>query len=98
MPHGERDNPAILASARRRSRAPTMQGIVTGRPFAGALRPTPVPRAMWIVELALKRPYTFIVMGIMILLATPWVLLTMPTDILPSIDIPVISIIWNYNG
>ena len=53
---------------------------------------------MWIVELALKRPYTFIVMGIMILLATPWVLLTMPTDILPSIDIPVISIIWNYNG
>jgi multidrug efflux pump subunit AcrB len=53
---------------------------------------------MWIVNLALKRPYTFIVMAIMILLATPFVLITTPTDILPSIDIPVISIIWNYNG
>jgi multidrug efflux pump subunit AcrB len=53
---------------------------------------------MWIVNLALKRPYTFIVMAIMILLATPFALMTTPTDILPSIDIPVISIIWNYNG
>jgi multidrug efflux pump subunit AcrB len=53
---------------------------------------------MWIVNLALKRPYTFIVMALMILLATPVALLSTPTDILPSIDIPVISIIWNYNG
>ena len=53
---------------------------------------------MWIVSIALKRPYTFIVMALMIVLATPYVLLTMATDILPEINIPVISIIWNYNG
>lgn len=53
---------------------------------------------MWIVNLALKRPYTFIVMAIMILLATPFALMTMATDVLPSINIPVISIIWNYTG
>ncbi len=53
---------------------------------------------MWIVDLALRRPYTFIVMAIMILLATPLALMRTPTDVLPSIDIPVISVIWNYNG
>ncbi|MDR5752752.1 MULTISPECIES: efflux RND transporter permease subunit [unclassified Caballeronia] len=53
---------------------------------------------MWIVNVALKRPYTFIVMAIMILLATPFVLLTTPVDVLPDIDIPVVSIIWNYTG
>ena len=53
---------------------------------------------MWIVSVALKRPYTFLVMAFAILLATPYVLLTMPTDILPEINIPVISIIWNYSG
>ncbi|SDR55521.1 RND family efflux transporter, MFP subunit [Paraburkholderia fungorum] len=53
---------------------------------------------MWIVKLALTRPHTFIVMAIGILLATPFVLLTMPTDVFPSIDIPVISIIWSYSG
>ncbi|MFC5474511.1 efflux RND transporter permease subunit [Paraherbaspirillum soli] len=53
---------------------------------------------MWIVKHALKRPYTFIVMALMILLAAPFALRTMPTDVLPEIDIPVISIIWTYNG
>ncbi|KXU87359.1 RND transporter [Caballeronia megalochromosomata] len=53
---------------------------------------------MWIVNVALKRPYTFIVMAIMILLATPFVLMTTPVDVLPEIDIPVVSIIWNYTG
>lgn len=50
------------------------------------------------VQLALKRPYTFIVMAMLILLATPFALLRMPTDILPEIDIPVISVIWTYTG
>ena len=50
------------------------------------------------VELALKRPYTFIVMAMMIVLATPFALLNMPTDIFPEINIPVVSVIWNYNG
>ncbi|MDR5802191.1 MULTISPECIES: efflux RND transporter permease subunit [unclassified Caballeronia] len=53
---------------------------------------------MWIVNVALKRPYTFIVMAIMILLATPFVILTTPVDVLPEINIPVVSIIWTYTG
>ncbi len=53
---------------------------------------------MWIVNVALRRPYTFIVMALLIFLATPIVLLRMETDIFPEINIPVISIIWNYNG
>ena len=53
---------------------------------------------MWIVELALRRPYTFLVMALLILLATPLVLLKMSTDIFPEINIPVISIVWTYTG
>jgi multidrug efflux pump subunit AcrB len=53
---------------------------------------------MWIVETALRRPYTFIVMALLILLATPFALRTTPTDIFPEIRIPVVSIIWTYNG
>jgi len=50
------------------------------------------------VQLALRRPYTFIVMAMLIVLATPFALLNMATDIFPEINIPVISVIWNYNG
>jgi CzcA family heavy metal efflux pump len=50
------------------------------------------------VQLALRRPYTFIVMALLIILATPFALMRMATDIFPEINIPVISIIWNYNG
>ncbi len=53
---------------------------------------------MWIVQVALRRPYTFLVMALLILLATPLVLLKMPTDIFPEINIPVISIVWTYGG
>src|SRR4051794_4995102 len=53
---------------------------------------------MSLVSLALRRPYTFIVMAMLIVLATPLVLRNMATDIFPEINIPVISIIWNYNG
>ena len=53
---------------------------------------------MSIVQLALRRPYTFIVMAMLIVLATPFALLNMATDIFPEINIPVISIVWNYNG
>ena len=53
---------------------------------------------MSMVQLALRRPYTFIVMAILIVLATPLALLNMATDIFPEINIPVVSIIWNYNG
>jgi len=53
---------------------------------------------MWIVKLALRRPYTFIVMALLILLSTPLVLMRMATDIFPEINIPVVSVIWNYTG
>jgi multidrug efflux pump subunit AcrB len=53
---------------------------------------------MWIVRLALRRPYTFVVMSILILIMGGLAIIRTPTDIFPNIDIPVVSIIWNYNG
>jgi multidrug efflux pump subunit AcrB len=53
---------------------------------------------MWIVRLALNRPYTFIVLAILILIAAPVVILRTPTDIFPNINIPVVSIAWQYTG
>ncbi len=53
---------------------------------------------MWIVRLALQRPYTFIVMALLILILTPVVILRTAVDILPEINIPVISIIWQFTG
>src|SRR5258706_262196 len=53
---------------------------------------------MWIVKLALKRPYTFVVLAILIFIFGGLAIVSTPTDIFPNIDIPVVSIIWNYNG
>ncbi|MBU9257486.1 efflux RND transporter permease subunit [Burkholderia multivorans] len=53
---------------------------------------------MWIVRLALRRPYTFVALALLIFIAGPLALLRTPTDIFPSIDIPVVSIVWSYNG
>jgi multidrug efflux pump subunit AcrB len=53
---------------------------------------------MWAVRLALNRPYTFLVLALLILLISPIVILRTPTDIFPNINIPVISAIWTYNG
>ena len=53
---------------------------------------------MWIVRTALEKPYTFIVMAILILLSTPLAVMKSPVDVLPEINIPVISVIWSYNG
>lgn len=53
---------------------------------------------MWIVRLALRRPYTFVVMAILILVMGVLAILRTPTDIFPDINIPVVSIIWNYSG
>ena len=53
---------------------------------------------MWIVKLALRRPYTFVVMAILILVMGVISIVRTPVDIFPSINIPVVSIIWNYNG
>jgi multidrug efflux pump subunit AcrB len=53
---------------------------------------------MWIVRTALEKPYTFIVMALLILITTPLAVMRTPVDVLPEINIPVISVIWNYNG
>src|SRR6266699_5923630 len=53
---------------------------------------------MWIVRIALSRPYTFIVLALLILLVSPLVILRTPTDIFPNINIPVLATIWNYTG
>ncbi len=53
---------------------------------------------MWIVKVALNRPYTFIVLAILILIAAPVVIMRTPTDIFPNINIPVVSIAWQYTG
>lgn len=53
---------------------------------------------MWIVRLALRRPYTFVVMAMLITIMGVVSILRMPTDILPEIDIPVVAVVWNYQG
>src|SRR5919201_6190965 len=53
---------------------------------------------MWIVRVALNRPYTFIVLALLILLASPVVILRTPRDIFPNINIPVIAVAWQFTG
>src|SRR3954467_9553260 len=53
---------------------------------------------MWLVRIALQRPYTFIVMAMLIVIIGAVSLTRMPTDIFPDIDIPVITVVWNYTG
>src|SRR6266403_997423 len=53
---------------------------------------------MWIVRVALDRPYTFIVLAVLILVLSPVMILRTPTDIFPNIDIPVIAVAWQFTG
>ncbi len=53
---------------------------------------------MWIVRLALRRPYTFVVASILLLILGPVAILRTPTDIFPNINIPVVSVLWSYTG
>ena len=53
---------------------------------------------MWIVRVALDRPYTFIVLALLILILSPVVILRTPTDIFPNINIPVIAVAWQFTG
>jgi multidrug efflux pump subunit AcrB len=53
---------------------------------------------MWIVRLALRRPYTFVVMSLLLFFLGPVVILRTPVDIFPNINIPVVSVVWNYAG
>jgi multidrug efflux pump subunit AcrB len=53
---------------------------------------------MWIVQLALRRPYTFVVMAILIVILGTVTIARTPTDVFPVIDVPVVSVIWSYSG
>jgi CzcA family heavy metal efflux pump len=53
---------------------------------------------MWIVRLALRRPYTFVVLSLLLFIVGPIVMLRTPVDIFPNIDIPVVSVVWQYAG
>ncbi len=53
---------------------------------------------MWLVRIALRRPYTFVVMSMLIVILGVITIVRMPTDIFPDIDIPVITVVWNYGG
>jgi multidrug efflux pump subunit AcrB len=53
---------------------------------------------MWIVQLALRRPYTFVVLALLLLIIGPLTIMRTPVDIFPNINIPVVSVIWRYNG
>jgi len=53
---------------------------------------------MWIVQLALRRPYTFVVVSLLIAILGVSAIITMPVDIFPYIDIPVVSVVWQYTG
>ena len=53
---------------------------------------------MWIVRIALDRPYTFAVLALLILILSPLIILETPTDIFPNINIPVVAVVWTYTG
>ena len=53
---------------------------------------------MWIVKLALRRPYTFVVMAVLIAVLGGISIVSMPQDVFPYIDIPVVSVVWGYTG
>src|SRR5215472_18257776 len=53
---------------------------------------------MWIVRLALRRPYTFVVVSMLMAILGVSAIITMPVDIFPYIDIPVVSVVWSYAG
>jgi multidrug efflux pump subunit AcrB len=55
-------------------------------------------KSMWIVRLALRRPYTFVVMAVLIAILGGTAIVTMPVDIFPYIDIPIVSVVWPYYG
>src|SRR5580698_547170 len=61
-------------------------------------RHTKGTNSMWIIKVALDRPYTFIVLALLILIIAPVVIFRTPTDIFPNINIPVISVAWTYTG
>ena len=78
----------IQAQSRRKTLLPRLRLLL---PFRRRL-------LMWIVKIALRRPYTFIVLALLLVIIGPLMILRTPVDIFPNIDIPVISVVWSYSG
>jgi multidrug efflux pump subunit AcrB len=53
---------------------------------------------MWIVRVALARPYTFVVLALLVFIVSPVVILRTPTDVFPNVDIPVVAVAWQFTG
>src|SRR5215204_5976551 len=68
------------------------------RSLDSALNGGTLVRSMWLIRTALRRPYTFVVMALLIAIGGVASIRKTPTDIFPSIDIPVLTVIWNYGG
>ncbi|XXR81091.1 efflux RND transporter permease subunit [Sorangium sp. So ce394] len=75
-----------------------MRSLPSGGPVRGALEGDGNSPPMWLVRIALQRTYTFIVMSMLIVILGVFTITRMPTDIFPDIDIPVLSVIFNYGG
>jgi multidrug efflux pump subunit AcrB len=92
LPAGDTSRRAWNRSPRaRRRRAHYYTGLIVDAALGGA-------NAVWLVRIALRRPYTFIVLALAIIIVSPIVILRTPVDIFPNINIPVISVAWTYTG
>src|SRR5579864_5025978 len=86
---------ALVAQAGRRPGTP-LAGVVTNPQHPS--RYTCYRPVMWIVRLALRRPYTFVVVAVLIAILGGTAIVSMPVDIFPYIDIPIVSVLWPYYG
>src|SRR5947209_5843289 len=77
---------------------PELPPLLAARALVIRRGPHEIFHPMWIVRLALDRPYTFVVLALLIFILSPVMILRTPTDIFPSIDIPVVAVAWNYSG
>src|SRR6185503_12670919 len=94
-------HPACGSSGSYTTRAVAVESTARARPAAGAAATSRFPREtadVWIVQTALRRPYTFVVLAVVIAIFGVRAALTTPTDIFPNINIPVVSVVWTYNG
>ena len=102
LQHDSRAETAVASalSVSMRARSETAESVRAARVshFALAEPGSRKESAMWIVELALRRPYTFVVLAMLVVLMGTLTILRMPTDIYPDIDIPVVAAVWSYNG
>src|SRR5260370_4715835 len=96
--HDSRPRPTTDASRAKGSGASTPQRPLPGGKCLVPCRRSECEFPMWLVRVAADRPYTFIVLALLILILSPVVILRTPTDIFPNINIPVIAVAWQFTG